>query len=90
MQPADESAGMFWPVRAFFRDIVTDQIGGDAQSGLRPLPPHWVGLAITASDAAAKPRSKVLIAMRPRGSPRPARRHLCVTPTMQTEIAPHG
>ena len=46
MQPANESAGMFWPVRAFFRDIVTDQIGGDAQSGLRPLPPHWVGLAI--------------------------------------------
>ena len=35
MQPAGESAGMFWPVRAFFRDIVTDQIGGDAQSGLR-------------------------------------------------------
>ena len=26
-QPAGEGAEMFWPVRAFFRDIVTDKIG---------------------------------------------------------------
>jgi hypothetical protein len=30
-QPAGEGAGVFWPIRAFFRDIVTDKIGGDAQ-----------------------------------------------------------